>query len=160
MNPADALNLRDIHLPDAVSWWPPAPGWWVSAILLLIIIVGSGLFIRMIIAPSIIKSAKVEIEHIISLYGTHDDQLRLVQDLSIALRRIGISYLPRDHAAGVLGRAWYDELNRLTKKQPLSDEVIQILLAAPYQKDLQLSEQQVNSLQQQIRGWASGLAEK
>ena len=23
------IPLRDIHLPGAVAWWPPAPGWWV-----------------------------------------------------------------------------------------------------------------------------------
>jgi hypothetical protein len=22
-------QLRDIHLPDPVSWWPIAPGWWI-----------------------------------------------------------------------------------------------------------------------------------
>ena len=22
-------QLRDIHLPEAISVWPPAPGWWV-----------------------------------------------------------------------------------------------------------------------------------
>jgi hypothetical protein len=26
VNPLD--QLRDIHLPDPVSWWPMAPGWW------------------------------------------------------------------------------------------------------------------------------------
>ena len=31
-----ALPLRDIQLPDAVSWWPLAMGWWL---LLLVMVV-------------------------------------------------------------------------------------------------------------------------
>ncbi len=35
MDPSE-LPLRDIHLPDPVAWWPPAPGWWVLAAILLL----------------------------------------------------------------------------------------------------------------------------
>jgi hypothetical protein len=28
-------NLKDIHLPADISWWPLAPGWWILAALCL-----------------------------------------------------------------------------------------------------------------------------
>ena len=31
----DTLVLRDVHVPLAPSWWPPAPGWWLVAALVL-----------------------------------------------------------------------------------------------------------------------------
>jgi hypothetical protein len=30
------LQLRDIHMPDAPSIWPLAPGWWVLIVLILL----------------------------------------------------------------------------------------------------------------------------
>lgn len=38
MNPGDALDLRDIHLPAEPGWWPPAPGWWLLMVLALILL--------------------------------------------------------------------------------------------------------------------------
>ena len=32
------LPLRDIHLPGAIGWWPPAPGWWLVAALALAVL--------------------------------------------------------------------------------------------------------------------------
>ncbi len=33
MNPELLQQLRDIHLPTAPGWWPPAIGWWLLATL-------------------------------------------------------------------------------------------------------------------------------
>jgi len=39
------INLKDIHLPPAVAIWPPAPGWWIVAVVLLLIVVFCGMWI-------------------------------------------------------------------------------------------------------------------
>lgn len=42
MNPTDPLEqLADIHLPDTVAAWPPAPGWWLLAVLLIGLLVAT-----------------------------------------------------------------------------------------------------------------------
>ncbi|MDO3382204.1 DUF4381 domain-containing protein [Gilvimarinus algae] len=37
MNPSNPLaNLRDIHTPEAIGWWPMAPLWWLLIALLML----------------------------------------------------------------------------------------------------------------------------
>ena len=33
-NPLD--QLRDIHLPNAITGWPPAPGWWILGLVIIV----------------------------------------------------------------------------------------------------------------------------
>lgn len=46
---ADGLLLRDVHVPDAPSLWPLAPGWWLLLALLgavIAVVVGLALYRR------------------------------------------------------------------------------------------------------------------
>ena len=39
MNPEMMLaQLAPLRTPSAITWWPPAPGWWLIAIVLLIVL--------------------------------------------------------------------------------------------------------------------------
>lgn len=42
--PDPLANLRDIHQPEAISWWPLAPGWWLLLIFILVIL-GLGIWL-------------------------------------------------------------------------------------------------------------------
>ena len=159
MNPAASnLQLRDIHLPDAVSWWPPAPGWWLLLGGLLLAL----LFIRVIrpwwrkrqrrrLLPQL---ARRELDRIIRQHQQEADTLRLVQGISMLLRRIAISYLPREEAAASTGDARLEQLNQLVPQQHFDAELAQWLLHAPYQRQADVD---VQRLIQATRNWIGHL---
>ena len=152
----DNLPLRDIHLPDSVSWWPPAIGWWLVLVLSLLLIGVLIYSVRQFMKPRLKKRAKAAIDAVISDYRVHGDALQFLQALSIILRRVGISYLDRNEVSGIHGVAWYHRLNQLTDK-PLSDDSIDLLSEAPYRSVLDGKTDQVTGLIEQLQGWVSGL---
>lgn len=109
----NALPLRDLHLPDPVSWWPLAPGWWVL-IVLLALLLGYGLYRaylrRRHNAPR--RFALRELARYQSDYLEHRNPVVLGKQLSELLRRGMLAYARRDEVAGLTGEAWLAWLDR------------------------------------------------
>ena len=40
-------QLRDIHLPEPIGWWPIAPGWWALLALICVLVVAAVVWTRM-----------------------------------------------------------------------------------------------------------------
>jgi hypothetical protein len=103
---AQELPLRDIHLPEPISWWPPAPGWW----LLLGLLVLSGLVVWFIFylrkRYALRKAALAELKGICEVYQQRKDSHELVKSISVLLRRVCISQFPRADVAALTGEAW------------------------------------------------------
>jgi len=132
MNPE--LPLRDIHLPEAISWWPPAPGWWISAILAIAVItLAVRLFRRRARYLAPYKSAQHELQQIKSHYENGQDAQLLSQELSVLLRRISMTIAPREESAGLTGDHWLSFLDSLVNQSLFNTEAGRQLISAPYQ---------------------------
>jgi cbb3-type cytochrome oxidase subunit 3 len=129
MHPSE-LPLRDIHLPEAIGWWPPAIGWWLLAIFIPLLLGFIAWLYRRLTRKTAIKTAKKLLIHL-KQDKTLDAQQKLRQ-LSTLLRRVAVSILPRTHAASLTGRAWLAFLDQAVEGSPFSDGIGQLLADAPY----------------------------
>jgi hypothetical protein len=161
MPEAQQLALRDIHLPDAVSWWPPAPGWWALAGLVIVLLVVLWALRAWRRRRRLRNDAIAELARICDDFEHHDDELRLVRELSVLLRRIAISYYPRSDVAALTGDAWLrflDESSHLhVQAQGFLNGAGKVLNTGPYQAHLEIDPRGLIML---CRRWIEALPAK
>jgi cbb3-type cytochrome oxidase subunit 3 len=147
---AEQLPLRDIHLPEAIGWWPPALGWWLLAVLIPLLLGFIYWLYRRITRKTAIKAAKK-----LLLQIKQDQQLdseQKLKDLSALIRRVAISTTARTDCAGLTGQQWLEYLDRSVKGSPFREGVGRLLANAPYQKTAP-TEQEVSQLISLCENW-------
>lgn len=131
------LALRDIHLPEAVSWWPPAIGWWLLPVILVLMALLVYKLNKIRLArkqTAYRKMAQTELKMILNEFNKENDSAELIRSVSTLLRRIALSYLPRESIASLTGKQWIEQLNELTSEKIFSDEIATLLEQAPYRQ--------------------------
>ncbi|WP_027148511.1 DUF4381 domain-containing protein [Methylobacter tundripaludum] len=131
MNPT-LLDLKDIHEPEAIGWWPPAIGWWVLAVLIPLLIILLVWFYKRLTRKTALKTAKKILAQI--KQDTARDNLQKLGEISVLVRRVAISVSPRAKTAGLTGRQWLEFLDTSVKGTPFSEGIGQRLADAPYRK--------------------------
>lgn len=131
MNPTP-LDLKDIHEPEAIGWWPPAVGWWILAVLIPLLIIFLVWFYKRLTRKTALKTAHKILAKI--KQDATRDNLHKLSDLSVLIRRVAISVSPRTKSAGLTGRQWLAFLDRSVKGLPFSEGIGQLLADAPYRK--------------------------
>jgi Domain of unknown function (DUF4381) len=129
------IPLRDLHLPEPLGWWPPAPGWWVLAALLaagLVVLLRH--YLRSRSGAVARRTALKELRRLTVEYETHRDAVAFSSRLSQLLRRTMLAYAPRGDVAGLTGEAWLAWLDRDLKEPLFVSDTGRKLLELPYRK--------------------------
>lgn len=147
MDPSQ-LQLRGLHLPEAIGWWPLAPGWWVLIVLLAVGFVWLALRAmrqRKINAPR--RYAIKELARIEAEYLQHRDAVTLGRQISELLRRAMLAYAPRPEVAGLTGESWLQWLDSGMQVPYFHTEGGKSLLELPYRDpSSDLSDVDINAL--------------
>jgi hypothetical protein len=109
----EQIPLRDLHLPEAVGWWPLAAGWWV---LLGLLAIGLLLLLRRAWIrwrrDAARRLALKELARVEGAYREAPNAVLLATRLSELLRRTMLAYSPRRDVAGLTGGDWLAWLDR------------------------------------------------
>ena len=130
----EQLPLKDIHLPEPVSWWPPAPGWIMLFVLLPLLFLTGFYIYQSLKRKTAVKTARKLLDAIRK--ENHHNPLTTLIALSALLRRVAISTASRTDVASLNGQAWLAFLDTSFKDQPFSKGVGRCLADAQYRPAL------------------------
>ena len=116
-------QLRDIHLPMAPSWWPPAPGWWLLTLLALAACVYLIYRLRLAIAKRRpIREARRQYS---ALYGAYQrgevEAIAYLHQTNELLKRLYVHALHLDEARKANDGDWLDFLDARLADTRFSD---------------------------------------
>ena len=132
MNPDLMAQLRDIHGAPPVSWWPPAPGWWVVALLVLAVLLWFG---RRLLARYRVHQRRQQmlgwIDHLNANVDPQKDPQAYLSTLNRVFKVVALRAFPEQQCAGMAGEEWTGFLQRNLNAQQ-SDEALSVLASGPY----------------------------
>ena len=133
MQAAPDIVLRDIHRVPAPPLWPPAPGWWL--VLLVVILVGSAVYIWLRRR----RARRLAVERVFDdAMADAADAPAKVAAMSALLRRASRRH--RDDADVLDGVAWLEALDEGAKTPLFQSSIGRMMIDGAYRKDLDPSD--------------------
>ncbi|MDR2214021.1 MAG: DUF4381 domain-containing protein [Pseudomonadales bacterium] len=126
-------DLADIHLPDPLSFWPPAPGWWLVALLALALLAYAALrYVRAWRERQRLQAALGELDAAYQRYQDAISQrqdpsaagLSFLQDCNMLLKRVALLHYP---VAAMYGQSWLRFLDKSGKTRQFTTGAGQVL---------------------------------
>lgn len=138
-------QLADIHLPEPVSAFPPAPGWWVLAVLLLIAaVIAYRKFSVVNRQRKFRENALAELDRCFQSFANPASsdleigvlKLQFVNSFNTVLRRVALWHFPQDNVAGLGGDEWVAFIQQNGAGDELTEEMIYVLSKGRFQTSI------------------------
>jgi len=105
--------LRPLHLPEPVGWWPPAPGWWLLGLLLVLALCAAGWWIaRMRRRNRYRREALLELRRLHASWTESGDAHRFASAAGSLLRRAALVRFAHAEVAPLCQEQWLAFLDR------------------------------------------------
>jgi hypothetical protein len=148
-DPASLENLHDIIAPGPAPWWPPAPGWYVLGLLLLV--VATLLVIRVVLRWRNNRYRREALARLTRLQQSSQDADRrpdAVAQLGELLKRVALAAWPRETVANLSGRRWLEFLQATGGGKAFPEDASLVLCDVAYCRKLsdELSAAQVEEI--------------
>jgi hypothetical protein len=143
MNEQVLQNLKDVHLPDAIGYWPLAVGWYVVIGLCLLLIFGTTIFVIQYRRKT--KAQRLAIKRLKEIEVSYRDAMdasATAYQLNMLLKQVSFAYFPRAAIAPLFGEPWLQFLGEPEWGKQLSE--------LTYQKT---ATQDLSAIFPQIRKW-------
>ena len=144
-------NLKDIHMPPEVPFWPPAFGWWILLFLSILIayILSFWLWHSYKLRRPKIEALRI-LEDIQNQYNLTNDIILTLVRLSKLMRRVAITFYENEEVASLHGLAWLEFLDKTGKTDDFTKGVGKILGTGIYMKEPSF---EIDSLFSIVKKW-------
>ncbi|GAB2889701.1 DUF4381 domain-containing protein [Microbulbifer echini] len=109
-------QLHDIQEPPPVSWWPPAPGWWLLALLIFAFLLGLTLWLHR--KKKQAERNRYRKEAVALLETINTQKPEAAEEINEILKRVAVTTFSRARCGNLTGNAWLKFLQNSALLEP------------------------------------------
>lgn len=104
--------LHPLREPEAIAWWPPAPGWWLLVVLALAAAIYlAAMIYRRYRSNAYRRQGAAQLKQLYLAYEASGDDKGFVTDGNALLKSVAMQAYPAHEVASAYGEAWVRFLN-------------------------------------------------